>query len=370
MEFPGLSFASGIRIQDEVRARLGLPVSGPEFSRSSFILVAAFGRCKFRLSPESVGVLLQAAIGGSASQFRVSQLGERTFKFVVSAKPVGWFVFNLRSISCVEFKVSFLWGNGGSNWRREYKLFLMEEESSWTPASKASHKSFADVVKSTPLTGANAIPLGSSRQPPARRSVMLSGANAIPLDPSHQPPVRRSIFERVLFPNSRAPALSAGHAMAKDRSYRAPARRSVFERIIIPPSQARAPSSSLAMMTDKLRWAPANLALSWLWRGTRLRQGFAVAVFPLITSALNAVTQLGAARAENPGMLPRGVLISKSLRLTRIFARSMARGSLDQNQGGFTSIPLPDPPPLAHQLPIRMEAWLVLFGPRRNLWPT
>lgn len=89
MEFPGLSFASGIRIQDEIRARLGLPVSGPEFSRSSFILVAAFSRCKFWLSPESVGVLLEAAIGGSASQFRVSQLGECTFKFVVSAKPVG-----------------------------------------------------------------------------------------------------------------------------------------------------------------------------------------------------------------------------------------------------------------------------------------
>jgi hypothetical protein len=170
-------------------------------------------------------------------------------------------VFNLRSISCVEFKVSFfLWGNGGSNWRREYKLFLMEEESSWTPASKASHKSFVDVVKSAPLTGANAILLGSSRQPPARRSVLLSGANAIPLDPSRQPPARRSVFERVLFPNSRAPALSVGHAMAKDRSYRAPARRSVFERIIFPRFQARAPSSSSAMMTDKLRWAPANHA--------------------------------------------------------------------------------------------------------------
>lgn len=148
MEFSSLSFAPGIRVQDEIRARLGLPVSCPEFSSSSFILVAAFGRSKFRLSPETAGILLQSAIGGSASQFRVSQLGERTFKFVVSSKPVGWFVFNLRSCACDELKVSFfLWGNGGPNWRREYKLYSQEEESSWTVASKANRKSFADIVK-------------------------------------------------------------------------------------------------------------------------------------------------------------------------------------------------------------------------------
>jgi len=47
MALPVLSFSPGLRVQDEFRGTFGVPVSS---SRSdSFLLVAAFGRCKFRL---------------------------------------------------------------------------------------------------------------------------------------------------------------------------------------------------------------------------------------------------------------------------------------------------------------------------------
>ena len=70
MEFPGLSFSPGLKIQADIKPKLGLPVSRPVFNQSAFFVVAAFGRSKFRISPAFVGVLLQAAIGGSAAQFK------------------------------------------------------------------------------------------------------------------------------------------------------------------------------------------------------------------------------------------------------------------------------------------------------------
>ena len=91
---------------------------------------------------------------------------------------------NLRSFSCPSFSLTFhLWGNGGPDWRRELRLFELEEATSWSPAVASRRgqqnlppnqlpqprKSFADAVRLGPvqkLTGANAIPLG-------RRSAFL-----------------------------------------------------------------------------------------------------------------------------------------------------------------------------------------------------
>lgn len=131
MELSGLSFAAGLSIQDLIQRELRLSVSNPALGRDSFFLVASFGRCKFQLSIASVRLLLQATIGGIASDFRVSQLGDRVFRFVVSAKPVGLFITKLVSYECKLYRVFFhLWGNGGPNWRHELSLFLREEENS------------------------------------------------------------------------------------------------------------------------------------------------------------------------------------------------------------------------------------------------
>lgn len=125
MALPRLSFSPGLRVQDEIRATLGVPVSS---SRSDSFLVAAFGRCKFRLTEFSVGLILQGTIGGSMTCFKVSTLSDRVFKFSVAAKETGLFIRRLFAFECDLYKVSFhLWGNGGPNWRSELKLFMEEE---------------------------------------------------------------------------------------------------------------------------------------------------------------------------------------------------------------------------------------------------
>ena len=156
----------------------------------------AHGRCKFRLDEASASSLLQASLGGTAAHFRVSFLANRTFKFFVSSRRVGFLIADLGSFSCDSFHVTFhLWGNGGPNWRKELRAFEFEEACSWQPAPATSSKastarSFADVVRSGPkaiVSGANAVPLG-------RRSVFLrlrdaqgrlSPATQSPKAPSH-----------------------------------------------------------------------------------------------------------------------------------------------------------------------------------------
>ena len=184
MALPGLSFSMGLPVQDEIRATLGVPVSS---SRSdSFFLVAAFGRCKFRLTEFSVGLILQATIGGSTTCFKVSTLSYRVFKFSVASKEVGLIVHRLTSFECPLFKLYFhLWGGGGPDWRAEHKLFLEEERNSWShaPSSRPRALSFADAVRkpmaNPPLSGANATPLGR---------------------PSPMAPTRTSVFRPIEFP--------------------------------------------------------------------------------------------------------------------------------------------------------------------------
>jgi len=72
MELPGLSFRPGVGVQAAVLQKFGLSVTSSGSSRGAFFLVTSFGRCKFRLCPPSVGLILQATIGGSALDFAVS----------------------------------------------------------------------------------------------------------------------------------------------------------------------------------------------------------------------------------------------------------------------------------------------------------
>lgn len=85
MELASLSFRPGVGVQSVIRQRFGLPVSPVGLSRPHFFLVASFGRCRFRLCPVSVGLILQATIGGSASDFDVRQLADRVFNLLSEA---------------------------------------------------------------------------------------------------------------------------------------------------------------------------------------------------------------------------------------------------------------------------------------------
>jgi hypothetical protein len=73
----------------------------------------------------------------------------------------GFFVNQLSSFSCKDFKVFFLlWGNGGPNAFRDFRLWQQEEDRSWTIVKHNSRPlSFADAVRG-PLTGANLTVVG------------------------------------------------------------------------------------------------------------------------------------------------------------------------------------------------------------------
>jgi len=164
MELHGISFSHGVAMQERIRQRFAASVTHYALDKYSFFLVVAFGRCKLRLSSESVGSLLQAALGGSALHFFVEPLADRVFRFVVSSKQVGCFIASLRFFSCDAFKVFFhLWGNGGPNWRHELKLFIQEEEDSWS-SPRPPRCSFTDMVRSAPLQLPKGIPSWSKKQ--------------------------------------------------------------------------------------------------------------------------------------------------------------------------------------------------------------
>lgn len=115
----------------------------PFFPSNGFILVVSFGRCKFRLSEESVALILQATIGGSALLFHVRLLNDRVFSFMVNSHLVGFHVYKLRTFECSNYKLFFnLWHNGGPNHVLEYKQWINEEQASWTTVGgKASSSS-------------------------------------------------------------------------------------------------------------------------------------------------------------------------------------------------------------------------------------
>jgi hypothetical protein len=92
-----------------------------------------------------VALLLQACMRGIPQDFRVVFQCDRSFRFSVCNKQVGFFVNSLRHFKCQHFDVFFLvWGNGGPNFVRELRLWEQEEHKSWTVVGK---KSSAEVVR-------------------------------------------------------------------------------------------------------------------------------------------------------------------------------------------------------------------------------
>jgi hypothetical protein len=127
----GLDFSHGAVFSSNVRKRFGSTIH-PLGSSDHFYMVVSFGRAKFKLSEDSVGIALEASIGGLCDDFMVTQLSDRVFMFSVNAKSVGFMVYDLRSFSCAQFKCYFhLWGHGGPNWNREFALWQKECAKDW-----------------------------------------------------------------------------------------------------------------------------------------------------------------------------------------------------------------------------------------------
>jgi hypothetical protein len=129
-----------------------------------FHLIIAFGRANFRLDALLVNSALKYCIGNSESDFHVTHIRDRVFRFIVISKAVGFLVYNLRSFSCLSFICHFhLLGFGGPNWVHEHSLWLAEQESSWQTMSH----------RNPPLTGANVIPVASRSFADVARSTHL-----------------------------------------------------------------------------------------------------------------------------------------------------------------------------------------------------
>jgi hypothetical protein len=91
-----LDLQSGLKLQLEIRNKFRHPVSFlKDFSQREFFLLTSCGRCKYRLDTNSMGSLLQAAIGGLAVDFNVLQLSDRVFRFSVPCRQVGFFIYQL-----------------------------------------------------------------------------------------------------------------------------------------------------------------------------------------------------------------------------------------------------------------------------------
>ena len=134
MDPPSLNFARGKDFERSMREKFGHPVVfSPGFSQREFTLVVSFCCARFRLDCHTVSITLQSCFGGYPQGFRAHHLKDRSFKFSVASKAVGFEIYNHGHMVEKDFKLVFnLWGFRGPNWLREEQLFYREEESSWT----------------------------------------------------------------------------------------------------------------------------------------------------------------------------------------------------------------------------------------------
>jgi hypothetical protein len=165
MALLSLDLQSGLDLQLEIWRNFHQAVCfSPDFSSGEFLLVASFGRCKFHLDCSSVGSLLQSALGGSTADFNVVFISDQVFRFSVSCKDIGLFIYHLNYFKWDSFVVYFhLWNNGGANWQKEFQAFQLEEIDSWQIVQQRK-QSYADIVCKLAVTRANAIPLHHQKE--------------------------------------------------------------------------------------------------------------------------------------------------------------------------------------------------------------
>jgi hypothetical protein len=128
-----LNFDKGVSFKKDILDKFGSSVAfQPGFRKREFILVISFGRTSFKLDIHTVGLVLQACFGDPAAKFRVNCLRERTFRFLVDSRAVGFQIYNAGKVVDPNFEFQIcLWGNGGPNWIIEERKFYREEEESW-----------------------------------------------------------------------------------------------------------------------------------------------------------------------------------------------------------------------------------------------
>ncbi|KAL6646715.1 hypothetical protein ACP70R_015409 [Stipagrostis hirtigluma subsp. patula] len=198
-----LEFTPGIAFQSQVWSRFSSSVHFSPSVGTEFWLVVSFGRCAIKLSESSVGVLLQAAIGGSATGFRVLLLRDRVFRFSVNSKQLGFFVYGLRKIVNRHFVLFFhLWGNGGPNWKREFMAWQQEQSDEWMRISNKKNKEVSTVQASTVFNRIKGdLHAGQHAQPATSVFKRLSYPADYHLNYLHHSS-STSVFKRLNFPDN------------------------------------------------------------------------------------------------------------------------------------------------------------------------
>ena len=120
-------------------------------------MVVLFSRASSRLNVHIVSVSLLARFGGYAQGFRVRLLKDRSYKFLVASKAVGFEIYNAGKIVEKDFELVFnLWNYGGPNWQREEALYYAELDNEWTLVGRSDkaivpnfgdHRSYSAVVR-------------------------------------------------------------------------------------------------------------------------------------------------------------------------------------------------------------------------------
>lgn len=137
-----LNFDPGIKFASLVLQRFGCSVS-PTIAPfpTAFHLVASFGCSAIRLNEDSVGLILQSCLRGSAKNFNVLHLLGWMFSFSVSCKNVGIMIHKLRSFSFKSFAIFFhLWSRGGPNWQKDMNVGVMNKILNGTLLKKGRRK--------------------------------------------------------------------------------------------------------------------------------------------------------------------------------------------------------------------------------------
>ena len=136
----GLDFSPGMKLASEIQRTFNRSVH-PMKDTGHFTMVVSFARHSFRLDVDNVGLALESAIGGYCSQLKVSYLNIGVFSFNVSCKEVGFFILHQRSFVCPQFKCFFhLWGHGGPDWEKEFRLWQSECNQEWTLVSPSKRR--------------------------------------------------------------------------------------------------------------------------------------------------------------------------------------------------------------------------------------
>lgn len=154
MALSDLNFNQGRAFEKRIKRKYGVDINHHSSCRNKeFILVVEVLHSKIRINQDSVGLILQACLGGKAKLFKVVCLQNMSFKFCVSSREVGYAIIKDGNIKNSLFNIGFLfWNHGGLNYKVEFRPYQLELEKEWTTINRnKNRRSYAQEVQSHTL---------------------------------------------------------------------------------------------------------------------------------------------------------------------------------------------------------------------------